>query len=275
MGVYEELVEQGESGSERLVQVERRAERAIVTLDEPDRLNALSARMVIQVKHALADLVADPAIRTVVLTGAGKGFSGGGDLRMMRLAEDRLGEPEGSTDVWRWIRYEFGGVVRLIARSDTAFLAALNGPAAGVGLAWALACDVIVASEKAVLVPAFGRLGLLPEVGTSWALTRRLGYQGALAFFVGGRHLAAGEARDAGLVQEVVPDDELQAATDRWCDNIAALPAHSLAMAKPLLRAAADASWETTLATEEFAEPNCFTTGAFHGAVRGMLEGSS
>jgi len=275
VGVYQELVEQGESGSERLVRVEQCAERAIVTLDEPDRLNALSARMVIQVKQTVAELVSDPAIRTVVLTGAGEGFSAGGDLRMMRLAKDRLGEPEGATDVWRWIRYEFGGVVRLIARSDTAFVAALNGPAAGVGLAWALACDVVVASEKAVLVPAFGRLGLLPEVGTSWALTRRLGYQGAFAFFVGGRHLEAGEARDAGLVQEVVPHDELLAAADRWCDSIAALPAHSLAMAKPLLRAAADASWETALATEEFAEPNCFTTGAFQDAVRGMLEGHS
>jgi 2-(1,2-epoxy-1,2-dihydrophenyl)acetyl-CoA isomerase len=275
VGVYRDLVEEGESGSERLAHVERRAERAIVTLDEPDRLNALSARMVIQVKQTVAELVSDPAIRTVVLTGAGEGFSAGGDLRMMRLAKDRLGEPEGATDVWRWIRYEFGGVVRLIARSDTAFVAALNGPAAGVGLAWALACDVVVASEKAVLVPAFGRLGLLPEVGTSWALTRRLGYQGAFAFFVGGRHLEAGEARDAGLVQEVVPHDELLAAADRWCDSIAALPAHSLAMAKPLLRAAADASWETALATEEFAEPNCFTTGAFQDAVRGMLEGHS
>jgi 2-(1,2-epoxy-1,2-dihydrophenyl)acetyl-CoA isomerase len=194
---------------------------------------------------------------------------------MMRVAEDRLGEPEGATDVWRWIRHEFGGVVRLIARGDTAFVAALNGPAAGVGLAWPLACDVIVASEEAVLVPAFGRLGLLPEVGTSWTLTRRLGYQGAFAFFVGGRHLTAGEARDAGLVQEVVPHDELQAAAGRWCDNIAALPAHALAVAKPLLRAAADASWETALATEEFAEPNCFTTGSFQDAVRGMLEGRS
>jgi hypothetical protein len=114
---------------------------------------------------------------------------------MMRLAEDQLGAPEGATDVWRWIRYEFGGVVRLIARSDTAFVAALDGPAAGVGLAWALACDVIVASEEAVLVPAFGRLGLHPEVGRSWTLTRRLGYEGAFVFFAGGRHLTAGEAR--------------------------------------------------------------------------------
>jgi 2-(1,2-epoxy-1,2-dihydrophenyl)acetyl-CoA isomerase len=273
VGVYQELVKEGESASGEVVRVERGDGRATVTLNQPERLNALSAGLVIGVKNALTELAADPAVRSIVLTGAGDGFSAGGDLKMMSLAEDRLGDTEGSTDIWRWIRYEFGGVVRLIARSDTAFIAALNGPAAGVGLAWALTCDVIVASEKAVLVPAFGRLGLLPEVGTSWALTRRLGYQGAFAFFAGGRHLTAGDAYEAGLVQEVVAHDELASAADRWCDNVAALPSHALAMAKPLLRSAADSSWDASLASEEFAEPNCFTTGTFQDAVRTMLEG--
>ena len=98
-------------------------------------------------------------------------------------------------------------MVRRIARTDKAFVAAINGPAAGVGLAFALTCDVAIASERAVLVPAFGRLGLLPEVGTSWALTRRLGYQGAFAFFASGRHIDAREAERLGLVHEVVPHD--------------------------------------------------------------------
>jgi 2-(1,2-epoxy-1,2-dihydrophenyl)acetyl-CoA isomerase len=275
VGIYEELVEEGEAAGDEFVRVELARDRATVTLNEPERLNALSAGLVIGVKNALADLAADPDVRSIVLTGAGDGFSAGGDLKMMSLAEGRLADPEGSTAVWRWIRNEFGGVVRLIARSDTAFIAALNGPAAGVGLAWALACDVIVASEKAVLVPAFGRLGLLPEVGTSWALTRRLGYQGAFAFFAGGRHLTAGEAHDAGLVQEVVAHEELASAADRWCDNIAAVPAHALAMAKPLLRSAADSSWDASLAAEEFAEPNCFTTAAFQDAVRTMAHRGS
>lgn len=272
MGIYRELVKEGESAGGDVVSVERGEDRATVTLNQPERLNALSAPLVIGVKNALTELAADPGIRSIVLTGAGDGFSTGGDLKMMSLAEDRLSDDEGSTDIWRWIRYEFGGVVRLIARSDTAFIAALNGPAAGVGLAWALTCDVIVASEKAILVPAFGRLGLLPEVGTSWALTRRLGYQGAFAFFAGGKHLTAGEAHESGLVQDVVAHDELASAAERWCDNIAALPPHSLAMAKPLLRSAADSSWDVSLATEEFAEPNCFTTAPFQEAVRTTLE---
>jgi 2-(1,2-epoxy-1,2-dihydrophenyl)acetyl-CoA isomerase len=270
MSVYAELLRQGRDTDERFVEVERRADSAVVIFNEPARLNVLSAPLVIQAKAAIVDLVADPAIRTVVLTGAGRGFSAGGDLKMMRLAEEHLADDEGTTDIWRWIRYEFGGIARLIARSDTAFVAALNGPAAGVGLAWALTCDVIVASEEALIVPAFGRLGLIPEVGTSWALTRRLGYQGAFAFFAGGEPLSARRALELGLVQEVVPAAELASAADAWCRRIAALPPHALAMAKPLLRQAADTTWDASVTMEEFAEPNCFTTGAFQQTVRSL-----
>ena len=271
MTFYEDLVSIGREHPEAVIRVERGADRAVVTLDDPAKLNVLTAALVQQLKIALEELVADRAIRSIVLTGADPGFSAGGDLRMMDDAPEALASPQGSTDIWRWIRYEFGGIVRLIARSDTAFIAAINGPAAGVGLAWALTCDLAIASERARIVPAFGRLGLLPEVGTSWALTRRLGYQGAFAYYAGGEHLDATRAQELGLVHEVVPHEQLLAAADAWCERIAALPAHALAMTKPLLRAAADGSWESTLAMEEFAEPQCFTTGAFQQAVRGLL----
>lgn len=253
------------------VRVERRGDRAVVTLDEPDRLNVLSAALVRQLRRALADLVDDIDVRTVVLTGADPGFSSGGDLHMMRSAIDLLGGAEGATDVWRWIRREFGGIAKTIAGSDTIFIAAINGPAAGVGLAWALTCDVALASERALLIPAFGRLGLIPEVGTSWALTRRLGYQGALAFYLRGEHIDAHAAHRLGLVQEVVEHGRLLQVADEWCSRIAQLPPHTVAMTKPLLRAAADANWNASLAYEEFAEPNCFSTAAFASSVTELL----
>lgn len=253
------------------IRVDRRGDRAIVTLDEPDRLNVLSAPLVRQLRRALDDLAADADVRTIVLTGADPGFSAGGDLRMMRTATEQLDQPEGVADVWRWIRREFGGIARLIAGSDTIFLAALNGAAAGVGLAWALTCDLTIASERAVIVPAFGRLGLIPEVGTSWALTRRLGYQGALAYYLRGEHIDAHTAHRLGLVQQVVAHDQLLPAADEWCSRVAAMPAHAVAMTKPLLRAAADAGWNDALTLEEFAEPICFTTAAFADSVHAML----
>ncbi|WP_102142785.1 enoyl-CoA hydratase/isomerase family protein [Mycobacterium hubeiense] len=270
--LYPSMVAAGEDpDAPQRVRVEYRGDRAVVTLDEADRLNVLSAPLVRQLRRALETLDADADVRSVVLTGADPGFSAGGDLKMMRTAIENLDAPEGVADVWRWIRREFGGIARLIAGSDTIFVAALNGAAAGVGLAWALTCDFVIASERAVIVPAFGKLGLIPEVGTSWALTRRLGYQGALAYYVRAEHITAEQAQQLGLVQEVVAHEKLLATADEWCSRVAAMPPHAVAMAKPLLRATADASWNDALTIEEFAEPICFTTAAFADSVRAML----
>jgi 2-(1,2-epoxy-1,2-dihydrophenyl)acetyl-CoA isomerase len=271
--VYRALVAAGDDpDAPERVRVDHRGDRAVVTLDESERLNVLSAPLVRQLRRALQALDADADVRSVVLTGVDPGFSAGGDLRMMQVAVEQRDAPEGVADVWRWIRREFGGIARLIAGSDTIFIAALNGAAAGVGLAWALTCDVVLASERAVIVPAFGRLGLIPEVGTSWALTRRLGYHGALAYYLRGDHIDARTALRFGLVQEVVEHDRLLATADEWCSRIAELPPHAVAMTKPLLRAAADANWNDALTLEEFAEPTCFTTAAFADSVHAMLK---
>jgi 2-(1,2-epoxy-1,2-dihydrophenyl)acetyl-CoA isomerase len=234
MTFYNDLVADADHEAQTLVRIQRSTDRAVVTLDDPDKLNVLSAPLTRQLKAAIQELVNDSNIRAIVLTGAGDGFSAGGDLRMMQRAAEALAAPEGATDIWRWIRYEFGAIARLIARSDTAFIAAINGPAAGVGLAWALTCDIAIASEQAVIVPAFGRLGLLPEVGSSWALTRRLGYQGAFAYYVSGEHLDAHAAMELGLVHEVVAPEELLPRADAWCTRIASLPPHALARSSPL-----------------------------------------
>lgn len=263
MPTYAELVALGRAERRELVHVERGPDRAVVTLDEPDRLNPLSIALTLQLQDALTGLAADPRIRAVVLTGADPAFCAGGDLDLIATSSAQIRDADAdmeTPDAWHWIRRHFGGIVRLMVTAETAFVAAVNGPAAGVGLSFALACDVILASERAVLVPAFGRLGLVPEVGTSWLLTRRLGYHGAFAFWATGAHVDAAEAARLGLVQQVHPHGELLAAADRWCDTLVTLPPHALRMTKPLLRAAADASWEQALGMEEFAEANCFST---------------
>jgi 2-(1,2-epoxy-1,2-dihydrophenyl)acetyl-CoA isomerase len=273
---YKDILRAGQEEERDFVRTERSGDRAVVTLDDPGKLNVLSGPMMVQLLGSVEQLARDDEIRSIVITGADPAFSTGGDLRLMEAAVERMADrddEQGATMPYRWIRYQFGAMVRLIARTDKLFIAAINGPAAGVGLAFALTCDVAVASEQAVLVPAFGKLGLVPEVGTSWALTRRLGYQRALQFYVGGKHIPAAEAAELGLVTEVVPHDELLAAADRWCEHAAGLPAHALALAKPLLRASADQTWEGSLQMEEFAEPMCFTTRDFGEAVAGMLNG--
>jgi 2-(1,2-epoxy-1,2-dihydrophenyl)acetyl-CoA isomerase len=269
---YEEAVARASEEGDELVLVERDGAHAVVTMNDPERLNPLSAELTVALRRRLEELGGDESLRAIVLTGTDPAFSVGGDLRLMRdNAQPMLAEGGGAPEIWRWIRMEFGGIARLIARTDKAFVAAINGPAAGVGLAFALACDLILASERAQLVPAFGRIGLLPEVGTSWALTRRIGYQRTFELFAGGRHLSGDEAAKLGIANSLHAHDELMAAALEWCERIEQLPDHVTKMMKPLLRTAADASWETAIALEEFAEPQCFTTTAHRDAVAEML----
>jgi len=272
---YPETVALADDASDDLILIERAGSRATVTMNDPERLNPLSAELTVILRRRLEALVRDESVRSVILTGTDPAFSAGGDLRLMRdTAQPTLEEGDGAPELWRWIRMEFGGIARLIARTDKAFIAAVNGPAAGVGLAFALASDLILVSEKAVLVPAFGKIGLLPEVGTSWALTRRIGYQKTFELFAGGRHLSGAEAAELGIVNSLHPHEELLAAAQGWADRIDRLPKHVATMMKPLLRSAADASWETSIALEEFAEPQCFTTPAHREAVAQMLAAS-
>jgi 2-(1,2-epoxy-1,2-dihydrophenyl)acetyl-CoA isomerase len=271
---YVDVVDAARAVDRELVVVERPVDgAAVLRLNDPEKLNVLSAPLTLQLQDALSELARDPDVRTIVLTGADPAFSAGGDLRMMAgdgQAMIREGEG-GTTEIWRWIRERFGGIVRTIVRTDKAFVAAVNGAAAGVGLAFALACDVIVVSDRARIVPAFGRIGLLPEVGTSWLLTRRLGYQRTFGLFAAGEHLSGERAHELGLANEVVEHGSLMPAALRWAKHVNALPPHVVPMMKPQLRAAADMTWDHALAMEEFAEPGTFTTAAHREAVAELL----
>jgi 2-(1,2-epoxy-1,2-dihydrophenyl)acetyl-CoA isomerase len=260
----------------RLVQVDRERSHAVVTLDDPDKLNPLSAALTVQLHEQLQALAAEPEIRAIVLTGRDPAFSAGGDLRLMADVGQRMlnHTPGGATEIWRWIRGQFGGIARLITRTDKVFVAAVNGPAAGVGLAFALACDVLLLSERARIVPAFGRIGLLPEVGNSWLLTRQLGYQRAFGLFASGRHLSGAEAFELGLGNELVAHEDLLGSALAWCERVQSLPEHVLSMTKPLMRHCADLTWEQAIAMEEFAEPMCFTTEPHRRAVQELLSAS-
>lgn len=270
---YPEAIAEARATGEQLVRIEREGAHAVVRMDDPEKLNPLSAKLTVQLHDALRELARDEDLSAIVLTGTDPAFSAGGDLRLMKnTAHPMVDEgADGATSAWRWIRMEFGGIARLITRTDKAFIAAVNGAAAGVGLAFALACDLILASERAKLVPAFGRIGLIPEVGTSWLLTRRLGYQRTFELFAGGRTLTGAEAEQIGLANALLPHEELLPAALEWCERIEALPPHVVPMMKPLLRGASDMSWDHAIAMEEFAEPMCFTTTAHREAVAELL----
>jgi 2-(1,2-epoxy-1,2-dihydrophenyl)acetyl-CoA isomerase len=271
---YHDYIQALREDTTRLVAVERPAAGvAVVRMDDPDNQNALGGLLSVQLRDTLEATLRDPSVRAVILTGADPAFSVGGDWKLMRdRAHTYTERAEGTTGLWQWIRQQFGGVARLITQSDTPVIAAINGAAAGVALAWALNCDLIVASERARLVTAFGRIGLVPEVGTNWLLTRRVGYAKAFELFVRGNVLSAGEALELGLVNEVVAHADLLPAALKWGERITRLPDHVVGMTKPLMRNAADMSWHQAILTEEFAEPNTFTTQSHQEVVRALVE---
>jgi 2-(1,2-epoxy-1,2-dihydrophenyl)acetyl-CoA isomerase len=270
---YDDYIRALEADPRTLVRVDRpRPDTAVVRLDDPENYNALSGPLTVQLKRVLGEALGDPSLRAVVLTGADPMFSVGGDWKLMRERGHTYAErPEGTVGLWKWIRNQFGGIARLITQSDKPVIVAVNGPVAGVALAWMLSSDLVIASERAQLVPAFGRIGLVPEVGTNWALTRRLGHQKAFELFVRGGALAAAEALALGLVNEVVPHERLLDAALAWCERIARLPEHVVSMTKPLMRNAADMSWHQAILAEEFAEPNTFTTAAHRQAIESLV----
>ncbi|MEV7011485.1 enoyl-CoA hydratase-related protein [Streptosporangium sp. NPDC051022] len=195
-----------------------------VTLNRPDRLNALDAATL----YALADAwheAADPAVRAVVVTGAGRGFCAGADLRAPR---DTSG-PRGG------LRHAYHPHVLAMAALEKPVIAAVNGPAAGAGLSLAAAADLRIAAEGAKFVPAFTAIGLVPDAGGAYFLPRLLGYARAYEWLATGGPLTAAEALAWGLVSEVVPAAELLPRATELAHRMAGTPGIAVGLTKRLL----------------------------------------
>lgn len=213
---------------------------ATLTLHRPHRLNAIDGDIATALEEVLPRLHEDPRIRAIVLGGSGRAFCAGSDVHQMLERPDRstLDEPERSlaraTERARLAR-AFENLVRLYELPKPT-IAALHGAVAGAGLALALACDARVASEDAILLASYGKLGLPGD----WAITALLpevaGPNIARAMLLRGRPLEAREALAVGLVDEVVPPDDLDARTSQLATELAAGPTRAYGEAKRLLR---------------------------------------
>lgn len=194
-----------------------------LTLNRPEKLNSITDPMLVALRGALTGEAADPAVRAVVLTGAGRAFCAGQDLQAFsgRVQEhlDRLYHP----------------VLKAIVGLDKPVVAALNGVVAGAGLSLALACDLRVAGASATLVQAFVRIGLVPDSGGSWFLPRLVGLGRALEMSLLGDDVPAAEALRIGLVERVVADADVLPAARELAARLAAGP-RSVSLIKRLLR---------------------------------------
>jgi 2-(1,2-epoxy-1,2-dihydrophenyl)acetyl-CoA isomerase len=234
-----------------LVDATRAGSHAVVTLNDRLRRNAPTAPLILELRRRLTVLTMDSSIRTIVLTGTDDVFSVGGDLRVLRpwarpaITDNNHRRP---TPTWRWLRIQFGALLRTITRSDTPFIAAVNGDAGGPGIALALACDLVIASERARLMPC-GRIGETGELDTNW-LSHRLGHQRAFELRTGASYMSAQHAAELGLVHELVaPDQVLPRAVD-WAERIDLIPDGGVPMAKRFLRTEAQLKWDDAVADE-------------------------
>ena len=245
-----------------MAEVETRLDDAVltITLNRPDVLNALNGAMHAQLRLAL-EAAADPAVRAVVLTGAGRGFCVGQDLGEFSTME--VGDA---------LRERYHPNVLAIRALEKPVIAAVNGPAAGAGLSLACACDVRIAAESASFVPAFINIGLVPDAGGSFFVHRILGYARAFEWMTSGHRLSAQDAKDWGLVSAVVPDEELARHAADLAGRYAHMPTRGIALTKRLFDHAETASLEQQLALEARLQSEATKTPDFAEGVAAFTE---
>jgi 2-(1,2-epoxy-1,2-dihydrophenyl)acetyl-CoA isomerase len=234
-----------------LVEITHADAIAIVTLNRPEKLNALNPEMREELARLFGLLGQDQAIRAVILTGAGRGFCGGGDVTSM-------GEftPENARDRLKMAHR----MILAIANIEKPVIAAVRGPAAGIGWSLAMACDLVVASETAKFTQVFKNIGLTPDGGAIYFLTQLLGAQRAKEIVYSARPVPAAEAFALGLVTEVVADAELESAALALARRFTTDPAFSFGVTKKLFKSMAVPSLEAFLDMEAWAQEACLMT---------------
>jgi 2-(1,2-epoxy-1,2-dihydrophenyl)acetyl-CoA isomerase len=244
------------------VEVSREGAVLTITLNRPDVLNAINRAMHEGLRDALKQARADD-VRAVILTGAGRGFCVGQDLTEFR---------EAPTDIADRLRRYYHPTVEAIRALEKPVIAAVNGATAGAGLSLACACDLRIASESANFVPAFINLGLVPDSGGSFFVHGLLGYARAFEWMTSGRRLAAAEARDWGLVGEIVEDERLAARAAELAAELAAMPTRGIGMTKRLFEHAASATLGEQLELEAQLQAAATKTADFQEGVAAFLE---
>jgi 2-(1,2-epoxy-1,2-dihydrophenyl)acetyl-CoA isomerase len=207
------------------VNLHRRGGAAIVELNRPDTMNAWNEQFGLDLLAAVREVTADETVRAVCITGAGRGFSSGADLKG-GLDETT---PEGHPNLRKILVERYHPIITGIREMPKPVVAAVNGPAVGIGLSLALSADLIVAKESAYFLLAFANIGLVPDGGSSLLVPERVGLTRALEMAMLAERIPAPRAAEWGLINRAVPDDAFQAEVDALVDRLAAGPTRSYA----------------------------------------------
>jgi 2-(1,2-epoxy-1,2-dihydrophenyl)acetyl-CoA isomerase len=205
---------------------------AEVTLNRPERLNAWTDQLGLELRRAILEDSADESVRAVLITGAGRGFSSGADVKEML---ERGSTDDGTPDVGKLLRERYHPIIKGIRELPKPVVAAVNGPAVGIGCSLALACDLIWAAESAIFGLAFVNIGLAPDGGSTFLVPIAVGKARALEMALLGDPVSAEQALDWGLINRVVPDGQLMDEARGLAQRLAAGPTRSYANSKRML----------------------------------------
>ncbi len=237
---------------------------AEVTLDRPDVKNALNSQMRAELLYAIEE--ASDAARVIVLTGTGDAFCSGQDLTDARHSVS-------NANLERTLRDEYMPLLRAIFDCKVPTISAVNGAAAGAGANLALASDVVIASESAVFLQAFARIGLIPDAGGTYWLPRQVGFARAMGSALFSEPVPARQAAEWGMIWEAVPDDEFEAHWRKRAAQLASGPTEAYRHAKEAIRATYENSLEEQLVLEARLQGRCGKTRDFREGVMAFLEG--
>jgi 2-(1,2-epoxy-1,2-dihydrophenyl)acetyl-CoA isomerase len=250
------------------IQLELRGAVALITLNRPDSLNALTSEVGRDFQAAVPE-ARERGARAVVLTGAGRAFCAGGDLREMQKIAAREGRVDAFFD--EPLRL-LNDCILLIRRTPLPFIAAVNGAASGGGCNLALACDLVIAGESARFNQAFIKIGLVPDCGGTFILPRLIGWKRATELMMTGDVVTAGRALELGMINAVVPDDELLARALAMAERLAAAPTVAIGRIKELLEASATNDYAEQLELERKAQVQTGLTKDFSEGVAAFIE---
>lgn len=240
-----------------------------LTLNRPDRLNAISRTMLRELSSKLVEANTDPEVRVVILTGSGRGFCSGLDLVDSQAGGIGSGT---SNDQPKQLFNLHDAPITVMWNLDKPVIAAINGGAAGYGMDLALLADIRIAGEKAKMAAVMVKRNVVPESGGTWLLPRLIGWAKAAEIYYRGRTLNAKESLEMGLVNEVVPDDQLMPTARQWAQEIAANAPLAVQTTKRMMRMGLDESFDTTVDHIAVHLRGLFASEDFKEGVRAFME---
>jgi 2-(1,2-epoxy-1,2-dihydrophenyl)acetyl-CoA isomerase len=253
---------------EKILLYDKKDGYAVITLNRPDKLNSFNDELTFQLQDTLKEAEKDAGVRALILTGAGRGFCAGQDLANRNFSDDSKQKPSLADS----IRRRYNPIILKMRRMEKPIIAAINGVAAGAGCSLALACDIKIAADNATFVQSFSRVGLVPDSGATFVLPRLIGLTKAYELMITADKLSAPDALQLGLLNRVVPVDQVMKEAEEFAAKLAKGPTKAFGLTKRAVNRAVFPDLEELLENEAYLQEIAGRTDDFQEGVKAFIE---